>query len=262
MTGHREFSAALLDPERTIPDGITTWNGSDPAARFAVHRNNVAASLVEALTDTFPVTQELVGETFFRAMAVLFVRIEPPRSPVLAHYGASFPSFIEHFPPAASVPYLGDVARLERLRMAALHARDADELPASNLVSAMADIDALPELRVLFNPSVGLLRSRYAVASLWAAHQGLIDIATVDPDVAEDVLVVRPDLEVEVIPLRHGAAVFIDHLLQRGSLGSALEQASRAYPRFDLADILRQLVRARAISSLTPEGIRSNEFDL
>lgn len=258
MTGHREFSAALLDPERTVPDSLTTWNGSDPAARFAVHRNNVAASLVESLADTFPATQELVGDAFFRAMAVLFVRKEPPRSSVLAHYGASFPSFIEHFPPAASLPYLGDVARLEMLRITALHARDADELPVSSLASAMADIDVLPELRILFNPSIGLLRSRYAVASLWAAHQGLIDIAKVDPDVAQDMLVVRPDLEVEVIPLLNGAADFIDHLLQAGSLGGALELASRAHPGFDLAGILRQLVRTRAISSLTPNRSSSS----
>ena len=43
-----DWAAALLDPERPPPPGLRAWNGSDPARRFAVHRNNVVASLVSA----------------------------------------------------------------------------------------------------------------------------------------------------------------------------------------------------------------------
>lgn len=69
MSSQSAFAAALLNPDLPCPGGLSTWNGSAPATRFAVYRNNVTVSLVDALADTFPVLQALVGEEFFRAMA-------------------------------------------------------------------------------------------------------------------------------------------------------------------------------------------------
>jgi len=119
------FASALLDPARPVPSGLATWNGSDPVARFAVYRNNVVVSLVAALADTFPVVRELVGEEFFTAMARLYVAEQPPLSPVLAHYGDGFADWVVQFEPAAAVPCLADMARLERARVRAYHAADA-----------------------------------------------------------------------------------------------------------------------------------------
>ncbi|KAF3996536.1 HvfC/BufC N-terminal domain-containing protein [Glaciimonas immobilis] len=250
MKGQQAFFEALLDPDRPPPSGLTTWNGADPAARFAVYRNNVVSSLINALVDTFPVTQELVGELFFGAMARLFVSKEPPRSQVLTFYGEAFPTFIQNFAPAAAVPYLADVARLEMLEVHAYHAHDADALPASALVSALEDVDELPNLRIGFHPSVRLLRSQYAVVSLWAAHQGIADIATVDPYLPDNALVIRSQLNVEIINLTAGASNFVANLLLGTCLGSAAERASAAHPDFDLTSILVLLVRVNAISSI------------
>ncbi|MFA7290739.1 MAG: DNA-binding domain-containing protein, partial [Rhodocyclaceae bacterium] len=136
---HSHFAAALLDPAQPAPAGLITWNGSDPAQRFGIYRNNVMVSLIEALADTFPVVQTLVGEEFFRAMAREFVRVSPPVSPVLAYYGDEFPAFVEHFPPAASLPYLADVARLEYARVLAFHAADSVPLATETLMAQLAD---------------------------------------------------------------------------------------------------------------------------
>lgn len=250
MTGQQAFFAALLDPAQPLPAGLSARNGADPAARFAVHRNNVAASLIDALADTFPVTQALVGEAFFRAMARLFVHAEPPRSRVLAFYGESFPGFVAHFPPAASVPYLADVARLEMLRVHAYHAADDAPLSAASIAELLADADRLPDLRIAFHPSLGLLRAQYAVVSLWAAHQDITELASVDPQVPENALVVRPALDVEVLRLDAGAGDFIAQLLRGESLGGAAEQVARTHPDFDLASILGLLIQKQAITSM------------
>ncbi|MBL8587921.1 MAG: putative DNA-binding domain-containing protein, partial [Methylobacteriaceae bacterium] len=110
---NRAFAAALLSPGAPAPPGLTTWNGSDPARRFAVYRNNVVVSLIEALSGAFPVTRELVGEEFFRAMAREFALGHPPRSPVMARFGEELPGFIAAFAPARELPWLADVAALE-----------------------------------------------------------------------------------------------------------------------------------------------------
>lgn len=251
MNDEQAFFEALLDPERTIPAELTTWNGSDATLRFAVYRNNILVSLIDALADTYPVAQELIGEDFFRAMARLFVNAEPPRSRVLAFYGASLPDFIEYFPPAASVPYLADVARLEMLRVRAYHAVDSTALSADAIALFLADVDRLPDLVIKFHPSLSILRSQYAAASLWAAHQGSFDIADIDPDVPESALIIRPDLDVEVIRVTASAADFVQHLLHGASLGRAVERTSLAHADFDLSDTLSLLIRTQAMSSIT-----------
>jgi len=244
------FSTALLDPEQACPAGLTTWNGSDPTTRFNVYRNNVVTSLVNALADTCPVVQALVGEEFFRAMARVFVQRSPPSSPILAHYGLGFAAFVRDFAPAQSVPYLADMARLEVARVQAYHAADADVISGDALSQAMSRADAVAQLRVAWHPSVQLLRSRFAVVSLWAAHQGEFDLGHIDPLCAEDALVVRSALEVQVVLLDPGAAVFVQSLMQLQPLGEATAQTQLAYAAFDLSACLALLLRLGAITSL------------
>ena len=66
-------------------------------------------------------------------MARAYALAEPPRSPVLMDYGAGFADFIAGFAPAASLPYLPDVARIERAWREAYHAADAEPLTAGGL---------------------------------------------------------------------------------------------------------------------------------
>ena len=250
MSMQQPFFEALFDAGRPCPTGLSTWNGSDPAVRFAVYRNNVVASLINALADTYPVIQDLVGEAFFRAMAHVFVCAEPPCSPVLAGYGANFALFLEGFPPAATLPYLADVARLEWARVEVFHAADAEVLPPTTIAGLLADPSALPERRIGLHPATELLCSRYAIASLWAAHQGLLDIASVDPYQTESVLIIRPELEVRVIPVAEGTAVFIGQLLHGATLGSSVAQAQAAHADFDLVATLNLLIQQHAISTI------------
>src|SRR5258707_7834403 len=119
------FADALLNADQPIPCGITAHNAAIPARRFAVYRNNVVVGLGKALKSRFPVVEKIVGEEFFAAMARVFVKEQPPRSPLLATYGDVFPAFIAAFEPARELPYLSDVARLGAARTRAYHAADA-----------------------------------------------------------------------------------------------------------------------------------------
>ncbi len=244
------FAEALLDPQQPCPPGLTTWNGSDPARRFAVYRNNVIVSLVDALADTFAVTQELVGETFFRAMARLFASAHPPTSRFMAFYGEAFPDFIENFPPAAGVPYLADMARFEFLRVRAYHAADGVPVATAQIAAALADATVLPSLSLALHPSVGVLKSAAAVVSLWAAHQGAGDLSSVVPDTPETALVLRNGLDVEVMEIPLAAGVFVDALLQGAPLGVAVEAAGQVDGDFNPATPLGLLIQKGAVTAL------------
>jgi len=249
------FAAALLDPARPCPPGLRAWNGSDPAARLAVYRNNVVSSLIDALADTFPVAQELVGVAFFRAMAGVFARQSPPRSRILAHYGEGFAEFIERFEPARSLPYLADVARLELARVRAYHASDAKPVSSEAARLALASGACIGELRLVCHPSVTVIRSSYAVVSLWAAHQTEGDLGKVDPDHGEAAIVVRQNLDVLVLRLQPGAGEFVAAIQQGLGLGDAAGAAIGTAVDFDLSATIALLMSHGALTSIhLPRG--------
>jgi hypothetical protein len=229
------FAQALLDRESPPPAGLVAWNGSDPAARFAVYRNNVVASLTAALADTFDVVRQLVGEAFFATLARHFIAAHPPTAPVLAGYGAALPGFIEHFldrhAPAAGLPYLADVARLEFARVQAFHAADAaalDPAAVAAMARLLADPAALAGTTLQLHPSLAVVASRHAVASLWSAHQGALALEDVDPALPEAALVLRADDDAAVVRVPHAVARFVAALQAGAALGDAAAQAAQA----------------------------------
>jgi hypothetical protein len=254
MSTQQQWAQALLDAAQPTPAGLQCWNRSDPTRRLGVYRNNVLVSLVDALAQTFAVTQQLVGEAFFRAMAGLFVRAHPPRTPVLAHYGDALPSFIATFAPAAPVHYLSDVARLEWLRLQALHAADASPLLRSHIGRWLQDASALPGLRWQLHPSVQVLRSPYASVSLWAAHQPASGIAleAIAPNCPESALIFRSGLDVMVMQVDTGCAALASALLSRTSMGAAIEQAHAQANDFEASQAMALLIRHQLLCGVQP----------
>lgn len=243
---HADFAAALFDPARACPGGLRAWNGSDPAVRFAVHRNNVVVSLVDALADGFPVVRTLVGDDFFdHALARDFVVAHPPRSPVLAEWGDELPDFIESYEPAAELPYLADVARLEHARLRACNAADAPRLDDAAVAARLSRPAALPAARLVLHPSLRVVDSPCAVVSLWAAHQDDLDaLATLDWRRPEAALVLRDDDDGVVVAKIDAPAA---RWLRAVTGGATLAQAARAAPDADLAAAFALLLRHRAL---------------
>jgi hypothetical protein len=248
-----EFAAALLDPARPTPPGLVGPDGDDSPRRFAVYRNNVSAALIGALEANFPATCRIVGEEFFRAMARAYALVEPPASPVLLDYGAGFPNFIAHFAPAGSLPYLADVAWIERAWTEAYHASEARPLDATMLFQFPPPEAAA--LRFALHPSVRVVRSPFPALTIWRMNIGDGVPAPVDLDcAAEDALVTRPDAEVEVRSIPPGGAEFIDALARGHCLGAAAKAGLRASPGFDLSANLTALISAGMFVGRRPES--------
>ena len=246
-----EFAKALLDARQPAPEGLIAWNGSDVDRRFGVHRNNVVVSLVGVLADTFPVVRRLVGGEFFDAMARLYVCEHPPASPVMSEYGAGLADWIADFDPAAGLPYLADMARLERARAMAFHAADAPALHADELARCLADPARLPGLRLVLQPSLSVHVFAHGVVSLWAAHQEDDEaaIGRVDLHRAEAAIVLRPDDEVLVLPASLADAALLTRLQRGDRLGAAVAAA----PAADLAALLGLLLQNQALVAASTE---------
>ncbi|HET7714088.1 MAG TPA: DNA-binding domain-containing protein [Bauldia sp.] len=243
-----QFAAALLDPGVPIPAGVVGPDGRPSSRRFGVYRNNVVSALANAVTIGFPATRRIVGEEFFRAMARAYVLAEPPTSPVLLDYGRTFPDFIARFPPAASLPYLPDVARLERLWREAYHAEDAEPLPPA-AIAVLSEAE-LPGLRFALHPSLRVLTSRHPALTIWRMNTSGAPVTPVDFSAAEDALIVRPGAEVEVRVVPPGGTAFVTALAEGRTLLAAAETAQAADERFDLAGNIAGLFAAGAFCGI------------
>jgi hypothetical protein len=248
-TSQAAFAAALLDPSLPCPGGVRTRSAADASRRFAIHRNNVVASLIDALGESFPVVRALVGDPFFRAMASVFVRLQPPCSPLLHAYGDGFATFVAGFAPSASLAYLADVAALEWARVEACHAADAEPPDAGAATQALGSGERAGDLVLQLHPSVRLVSSRHAVVSIWAAHQGQGALEEVDVDVGEHALVLRPDMAVLVVRCDTGTSAFVRSLQQGCKLGAGAALGATC-PGFDLAACLSLLLAHGALVSI------------
>jgi len=241
------FAAALLDPHAPTPDCVQARQGAQPEARFDVYRNNVHASLVEALLATFPVTARLVSEDSFRALARDFLRVHLPARAALHDYGDALAHFLRTGEAAASPAYLPDVAALEHAWWQAYGAAEAPVLSLHD-IAAMPGEDLL-RLRARLHPAVRLLQSAHPVYTIWAAHQGVGSPAPPRTWQAENVLITRPQAEVQVRCTGAGAHAFL-----AGLPHAALEDAAAAAldidPAFELGHTLQLAIEAGAIEEL------------
>lgn len=242
-----DFVKAIFDAEMPVPEGLCNPEGAPAGKRFSVYRNNVAVSLSEALEVTFPVIRTLVGDEFFKAMAGVFLRQHSPTSPVLMFYGAQMPAFLDSFQPVEHLGYLPDVARVELALCRSYHATDTPPIDPQSLQEIATDELLASCLHLA--PSVCLIRSKWPVASIVQAHS--TSDAPSPKMQPEDVLVIRPEFDPEVIALPPGGGAFIETLQNHAPLGAALKTATIASGDFDLTEVFGLLLKGGAIIKIT-----------
>jgi len=228
------FAQALLAPQVEMP------------AAFAVYRNTVMKGCSDALQANYPAVARLVGAEWFRAAGALFVRAHPPGAPMLALYGEGFEDFLAAFAPAAELPYLPAVARLDRFWSEAHVARDEAALEPAAL--AGMDFARLAALRLRPHAAARWAWFELPAYSIWSRQRaeesepGEIDWR------GEGALLTRPDGAVRWTPLSRGACILLDACARGEPLGAAAEAALRADSATDLAQLMKHLLIAGAFA--------------
>lgn len=241
------FATGLRDPDCPAPDFLAGRLGQAAGKRYDVYRNNVTMSLAATVESIYPAVRKLVGESTFRAIAIDYVRTEPPLSPLLFEYGRGFPDFLDRIAPPEFAGWITDVARLERHWLDAWHAADAPPLDGAAL--AAIPPDRLGETRFVAHPAARVVPSRYTTVTLFRAARGEGD-PPANRATPEDALITRPHLDVEVRFLPPGAAGFLAGLIAGASLVEAAAAAAEAWPAFDLATAIAGMLEAGAFTSI------------
>ncbi len=217
---------------------------------FAVYRNTVMKGCIDSLQANYPSVARLVGDEWLRAAAAVFVRTNLPRLPMLLDYGAGFEDFLAAFPPAAELPYLSGVARLDRFWTEAHTARDEAPIDAA----IVAHLRPAELARTVLRPHAS---ARWAwfdaqpIVTIWRRnHAPCEDDATEIEWRDEGVLVVRREGAVENADLDAAGCAFLDACASGRTLSDAAMAALAVNARSDLARLMARLLDAGAFGRL------------
>ena len=267
------FAAALFsrdDGQAAAPGPLAALQ-AQPA--FAVYRNTVMKGCIDALEANFPAVTRLVGSEWFRAAAALYVVAEVPRDARLQLYGDRFASFLDRFEPARYLrylPYLADVARLDRCWTEAHTAADAPAVDGAWL--AQLAPAALGNLRM--TPHSATRWHWFAeqpIRSIWqrnrAPQTDATDTAQTDETAGnplvwqgEGALLTRPADTVVWCEAGPADCAFLDACARGDPLAHAAQAALHCQPDADLASLLARLLQAGALSlsaEVAPQALSS-----
>ncbi len=218
---------------------------------LAIYRNTSLSGAVEALADNYPVVRAIVGEAVFRNMAADFSLAQPPDSPVLALYGRRFADWIAA---RVDLPYLGDVARIERLHLEALFAPDAAPLAPDALAEVGPDAWNLTHLNL--HPAARYHWSSLPAMSIWLAHQEGTP-SSIEPEWrGECALFTRPHSTVEARVLDAPARRFLSAVRVGETVGAAALVTAERHPDADLGGLFRTFLEA-GVFAAPPQFQRS-----
>lgn len=226
------------------PNALDPWLGGGEAGRagLVIYRNTVARARADALAALYPTVLRLVGEAWFREAASIFCLEQLPAQPVMDEYGAGFPDWLAVFPPAAELPFLAPVARIDRAWSEAHRAVDAPVLDAAEVSRLVPG--ALFGARAALHPSVRMFWFDWTVPSVWLANRpGASANTPVVWDASpEGLVVLRPAMRVEHHPLSRPQWMFLDACRSGQPLGRVAASLALADPRLDLTRLFAELL--------------------
>jgi hypothetical protein len=244
----QDFSATLFAGDGAAPP-FATIPEDRAVERIAVYRRALFTNYRNALGATYPVVKRLVGTPFFHAAVDAFVGGHPATSGDLNLYGDAFGAFLGVYPPAADLPYLGDVAALEWAQDEANRSADDESSPEAVLAALSATAPVRwPTLVLALAPSCRLVSSRYPILRIWQVNQDFSGDQRVSLDGGPDRLLVRREAQgVTIERITEGEHAWLAALMAGSSLGDAIDAAQGADAKFDLRTVLSARISDRTI---------------
>ena len=256
----QHFQENLLAPSNA-PPATTGFRdlciaGNIPVSeRLRVYQDNILHGLSAKLSERLPVIAALGGNDFALCLLRQYICQFPPQSGCLEDYGRTLPDFIAAYPPAAALPYLPDLVKLELEICAAEQA--VDDLPLSH-----SDLDMLQQnaergpVYLPLRSSVSLLSSPYRIDELRTYLLSPAQETEAPPSIAPGtkhthVLIYRPFLKAECCTLSSAEHLLLQALKDGKSLNDATSKVLVTAADFDLASFLSSNLNRKIFAKLS-----------
>jgi len=234
-----EFAELMNTDESQNSDIIT------PAAHMKIYKNNMIASLQQTLQETYKMIVQLVGEDFFRLAAREYIHRYPSLSGNLHDYGEYFSDFLEEFFPVRNLPYLPEVAKFEWTAHLLHYANGGGELDPKSMESLSPD--QFHELHFNLHPASALIQFQYPILRIIDLCKGEMDEEINLDEGGVNLLIIRRELEIMLVPLALSEFTFLSALNKNASLGDALDETLVIDPEFKLDEIFPKWIKDKTI---------------
>ncbi len=247
----QDFMAAVFSEKKVALARHLVGTASESAWRIDIYRNNAVSNLSSALESAYPIIVKLVGAEFFRYAAQEYISRYPSVSGDLHVFGEAFGAFLAAFPPAAQLPYLPDVARLEWLCHKAYFAADHAPLALDRLKQVAPEHYGSLQFRL--NPACALFESAFPAERIWQVNQDhytgeqTLDLSSG----AATALVKREMYRVVVSALPRSEWNGLHALSTGHTFATACDAALQIDPDLDLGATLRRWVDEKILVDFT-----------
>jgi hypothetical protein len=131
------------------------------AERVEIYANGYFYRILEVLKEDYPATLAVAGADNFHNLATGYLIDYPPSKPSIYYAGKNFADYLIAHPLSERIPYLADLARLERTTLESFHAADAETLDADAM--GAIEPDQWPTLMMQAHPAMRLVESGWRV---------------------------------------------------------------------------------------------------
>jgi len=251
-----DFVKALVTPDVALPPAIAAL-AAQPG--FAVYRNTVMKGCIDALQANYVCVARLVGEEWFRAAAAVFARSHPPALSTLLNYGESFADFLAGFEPAADLPYLPGVARLDHLWTEAHAAANEAPLTAADLSGLSPEALGAMQLRP-HAAARWVWFDEQPIYTVWSRNRAGLEVGEIEW-AGEGALITRPFDAVHWTPLNRAGCAFLEGCAGGATLGEAANAALDVEPDTNIAQLLENMITAGALARPSPARVETESAE-
>lgn len=225
-------------------------SGANPDL-FNIYRNGFYRACIDALASNYPAIVALLGDTYFRTLAKNYVNEWPPEVGTLAGYGENFAEFIEMTSVSHNLPYLADVARLDRAWLEVYFSFVSTPLDAESIAEMASEGAEIDLERLTLSRSSALLLLQYPVAEIWRKLKdfGHIQKVVELPKEREHILLWRYDSEVMLRTLQAKEYQFFSSFKDGLVIEQAIEQAYGDDSELEMNDLFSNLIAAGLLTA-------------
>lgn len=237
-----EFHRSVSLDDASIPAWVVAPRNANPQDAMSIYRGNTTEAKKLALKAIYPVVARLVGDDFFDAMSLEYVRTHTSTSGDLNHYGDELSRFIATFPPAMALPYLASVAQIEWLVHLVYLEKDDEQRAMAFLSGVSPGAYGSVQFRLAY--ACRLLEMDWPGDDIWRAHQqpGESMGELVINKGRYYALVTRNDGAVHVRRINTTEFEFLRGIQHKLTLGDLVERISELGIDVDLGALLQQFV--------------------
>ncbi|OED45792.1 hypothetical protein ACH42_04720 [Endozoicomonas sp. (ex Bugula neritina AB1)] len=160
----------MADSQSRLLAAIFSMEVNDDFDRkgLEAYQKNLQANTSRALSISYPVVYQLLGQSVFNPLSHYFVRESPPQVGDWGLWGHDFPEWLESKKIIDDLPYISDCARLDWLCHMLERAEDIET--GFDTFQHLND-DHAGTGQLCLNPTATIIEFDFPVVDIWQAHQ-------------------------------------------------------------------------------------------